>query len=172
MRLGFCLISRQQIIGFLNRFFLLKTEIHTQIFNSKPFLCDFRGPRYLQNKIEFLTKAIVINSTFSYFHLSGILKDDKNENKLKHIYPVGTTYVILEYFGGCQCQSGASQRSFCQFGVSTVLSGPLQTSIKLNLSVSEPNIVSSISRPPKIVQKWFCIQNLRIDLSFQEKKII
>ena len=27
----------------LNRFFPLKTEIHTQILNTKPFLCDIRG---------------------------------------------------------------------------------------------------------------------------------
>ena len=26
--------------------------------------------------------------------------------------------------------------------------------------------------PPKIAQKWFCIQNLHMDLSFQEKKTI
>ena len=30
IRLGFCLISWQLSIGFLNRFFLLKTEIHAQ----------------------------------------------------------------------------------------------------------------------------------------------
>ena len=29
--IGFCLISRQPSIGFLNRFFPLKTEIHAQI---------------------------------------------------------------------------------------------------------------------------------------------
>ena len=27
-----------------------------------------------------------------------------------------------------------------------------------------------ISQPPKIAQKWFCTQNLRMDLSFQEEK--
>ena len=29
-----------------------------------------------------------------------------------------------------------------------------------------------ISRLPKIVQNWFCIQNLRVDLSFQEEKTV
>ena len=43
MRLGVCLISQQRSIGFLNHFFLLKTEIHMQILNTKPFLCDIRG---------------------------------------------------------------------------------------------------------------------------------
>ena len=47
-------ISWQPSIGFSNRFFLLKTEIHMQILNTKPFLCNFRGLRNLQNKIGFL----------------------------------------------------------------------------------------------------------------------
>ena len=43
-RLGFCLISRQPSIGFLNCFFQ-KTEIHIKILNIKQFLCDFScGP--------------------------------------------------------------------------------------------------------------------------------
>ena len=33
-------ISRQPNIQFSNRLFLLKTEIHTDILNTKPFLCD------------------------------------------------------------------------------------------------------------------------------------
>ena len=34
-------------------FFLLKTEIHTQILNTEPFIYKFRGLRYLRNKIGF-----------------------------------------------------------------------------------------------------------------------
>ena len=101
-------MSRQPSIRFSNRFFLLKTEIHTQILNTKPFLCDFWGSRYLPNKIEFLTRAIVINSFLCNFHLSGVLKDDKNEQKYEQIYPVGTTFVISGYLRGCRCQSGVS----------------------------------------------------------------
>ena len=51
IRLGFCLISRQLVIRFLNCFFLLKTEIHTQILNTKPLLSIIRGLKYIQNKI-------------------------------------------------------------------------------------------------------------------------
>ena len=40
----------------------------------------------------------------------------------------------------------------------------------VNLSVSETYFVSQISQPPKMVEKWFCIQNLRMDLSFQGLK--
>ena len=56
IRLGFCLISWQPSIGFSNHFFLLKTEIHTQILNTKPFLCDIKRPKYLQNKMGFLIR--------------------------------------------------------------------------------------------------------------------
>ena len=35
---------------------------------------------------------------------------------------------------------------------------------------SEPYIVFQISQPTNIAQKWFCIRNLQMDLSFQEKK--
>ena len=81
MRLGFCFISQQPSIGFSNYFFLLETEIHTQILNTKPFLYDFMGMRYLQNKMRFLTQVIVINSNFSDFCPSGILiKMNINEN--------------------------------------------------------------------------------------------
>ena len=172
MRLGFGLISRQSTIGFSNRFFLLKTEIHSQILNTKPFLCDFWGSRYLPNKIEFLTRAIVINSFLCNFHLSGVQKDDKNEQKYEQIYPVGTTFVISGYLRGCRCQSGVSQRSVCQLEASVMFLDPLQTNIKINFSVSKPYFVLTISRPPKIAQKWFCIQNLRMDLSFQKKKTV
>ena len=113
MGLGYCLISRQPNVGFSNRFFLLKTKTHKEIFNTKPFLCDLRGPRYLQNKMRFVTKVIVLNLHFFYFPLSGILKDDKNEHKSKSFYPVGTTYGISGDFGGSKCQSGAIQMSVC-----------------------------------------------------------
>ena len=37
-------------------FSFLKIEIHIQILNTKPFLCDFFGLRYLQNKMVFLIR--------------------------------------------------------------------------------------------------------------------
>ena len=53
-RLGFCLIFQQPNIGFSNRFFLLKTKIHTLVLNSQTFFSDVWEPRYLKNKIGFL----------------------------------------------------------------------------------------------------------------------
>ena len=52
MRLGFCLISQQPNIRFSNRFFLLKTEIHTLVLNTQTFLSNVWEPRYLKNKIK------------------------------------------------------------------------------------------------------------------------
>ena len=47
-----------------------------------------------------------------------------------------------------------------------MLSGPLRVSMIMNFCVEEPHFVSQISQPPGMRQKWFCIQNLRMDLSF------
>ena len=49
---------------------------------------------------------------------------------------------------------------------------PLQASMNINLFTSETPIVSQISQPPEIIQKWFCIHNLPMNLSFQRKKIV
>ena len=141
MRLGFCLISQQPSIGFSNRFFLLKTEIHTQILHTKPFLFDFMGRRYLRDKMRFLTGLNVINSNFSDFCPSGILKHDKNEHKWKCFHPVWTTYDISGYPGGYQWHSLPFRGSVWDLRVPTVLSGTLRTSIEFNLSVSEPHFV-------------------------------
>ena len=46
---------------FQNFFFLLKTEINLQILNTKSFLCDFRGLRYLQNKMGFRNTQVHIH---------------------------------------------------------------------------------------------------------------
>ena len=46
------------------------------------------------------------------------------------------------------------------------------TSINLNLSTSEPHFVFQISLLPNIAQKWFCMQNMCMDLSFQKKKTV
>ena len=67
MRLGFCLISQQPSAGFSNSFLLLKTEIHTQILNIKPFLWDLRGPRYLRNKMGFVTRQLYWTCIFFIF---------------------------------------------------------------------------------------------------------
>ena len=44
------------------------------------------------------------------------------------------------------------------------------TSINLDLLTSEPHFVFQISFLPNIAQKWFCMQNLRMDISFQGGK--
>ena len=48
----------------------------------------------------------------------------------------------------------------------------LRDSMNMNLSTSEPHFVFQISQPPNIGQKWFCISDLQINLSFWEKKTI
>ena len=47
-----------------------------------------------------------------------------------------------------------------------------QVSMNINLSISEPHFVLQISQPPNIAQKWFCIQNLHMDISLQKKQTV
>ena len=42
------------------------------------------------------------------------------------------------------------------------------TNINLDLFTSEPHFVFQISFLPNIAQKWFCVQNLPMDLFFGE----
>ena len=63
-----CWISQQPRNKFTNRFFLLKTEIHMKILNTEPFLCKFRGLRYLQNKMWFWDKQVHLLMTWSGSH--------------------------------------------------------------------------------------------------------
>ena len=48
-----CLRSQEPRNGFLNSFFLLKTDTHIKILSTKPFLCDIMGLIYLQIKMGF-----------------------------------------------------------------------------------------------------------------------
>ena len=52
------------------------------------------------------------------------------------------------------------------------LSDPLCVILFMNLCVKEPHFVSQTSQPPGIVKKWFYIQNVRMYLSFKEKKTV
>ena len=49
---------------------------------------------------------------------------------------------------------------------------PFQVIPNMTFSISEPHFVLQISQPPIIAQKWFCIQNLHMDISFQQKKAV
>ena len=59
----FCLIFQEPNNKITNSFFLLKTEIHTHILNTKPFLYDTRGLRCLRYKMGFLTHKFINKMT-------------------------------------------------------------------------------------------------------------
>ena len=59
----FCLIFQEPNNKITNSFFLLKTEIHTHILNTKPFLYDSRGLRCLRYKMGFLTHKFINKMT-------------------------------------------------------------------------------------------------------------
>ena len=57
-------------------------------------------------------------------------------------------------------------------GAKMTLLRPLLAIPNMTLTISEPHFVFQISKPPNIAQKWFCIQSLHMDLSFQKKKTV
>ena len=62
VRMFVCWISPKPINRLLNCYFLLKTEIHMWISNTKPILCYFRGLWYLQNKTRFPNRQVHIHT--------------------------------------------------------------------------------------------------------------
>ena len=78
----------------------------------------------------------------------------------------------LGNLGPLRASQGMTRPASSQLGhlkAILVLWGPLQISMNIILSIS---IVLQISQPPNIVQKWFCIQNLHMDISFQKKQTV
>ena len=80
---------------------------------------------------------------------------------------------LFDYFEGVyesisQGQSGASLGPVVGILRLHVL---LQASMNWNLYSSKPRSIFQISVPPEITPKLFCIKNLQMDLSFQEKKM-
>ena len=68
--------------------------------------------------------------------------------------------------------SGSVMYLLGQLEVTSDLSGTIGVNMNMKLFVSETNFVSQISQPNVFVQQWFCIQNLRMDLSVQQKQTV
>ena len=141
----------------------MKTEIHTQILNTKSFLWDFLGLRYLQNKRRILIRLFWSKLALSNLELLHILKTIKIKTVITFIHSVWDTRPTNNHLGAIRVQ-------LAELGTKFVVLRPLWDSMNMSWSVSESHFVLWIFRPPNIAQKWFCIQNLRMDLSFQGKK--
>ena len=140
------------------------------LLNTKPTFCYFRGLRYLQDKMKFRNRQVHIHTglKWSSQHQSGLemtrLAPDWPGHTLRgphrpQVAPTG----LLEVSRQLRSQSGHLKATLR-------LWGPLQVSMNIYLSISEPGFVLQISQPPKIAQNWFGIQNWHMDLSFQRKK--
>ena len=66
---------------------------------------------------------------------------------------------------------GPDRGQLVHLGANLSLLRPLKIIPDMTLSISESYFVLQISQSPNIAQKWFYIQNLHMDLSFQKKKI-
>ena len=99
-------ISCQPRIGFLNCFFLLKTDIHMKILNTKPFMCDFRGLRNLQNKIGFLIKLSWSKLKLFESEVLYILKSTKIKTVLTSSQLVCVTRPTRHHLGASRAHLG------------------------------------------------------------------
>ena len=59
-----------------------------------------------------------------------------------------------------------------QLEVTSGLSGTIPVSMNMIFIDSVIHFVLQISQPRGIAQKWFCIQYLRMDISFQQKQTV
>ena len=134
--------------------------------NTKQFLYDLGGLRYYQNKIGFLRKVIVINFYFLILILRFFerwLKWTRDKNYLSswgNIRLHRDTWGLSGSVSVCQGLVRAARGYFkavrsmmCHFVYEFV--------------GKEPHFVSKTSQPPGIIQKWFFIQEVCMDLSFK-----
>ena len=112
----FCKYSRQPSIRFLNYFFLLKTEIHTQILNTTPFLCNFRELRNMQNKIGSLINMLLWSTLKSFnFEVLYILKTPKIKTVLTSNQLVFVTRPTTCHLGAIRDRLGPVGRALRKF---------------------------------------------------------
>ena len=119
-----CWISPKPINRLLNCYFLLKTEIHMWISNTKPILCYFRGLRYLQIKTGFRNIHVHINTglRWSSQHQSGF-----EMPRLAPEWPGHPLRDQLGQLGDPEGLSGYDQASQRPVGASTGHSGVVRT---------------------------------------------
>ena len=86
---------------------------------------------------------------------------------LAHATPERPVWATLGSLGPLRVWSGQTEFSW---GISKSFWCCKEHFRSVYLSISEPNFVLQISQSSNIAQKWFCIQNFSMDLSFQKEK--
>ena len=110
------------------------------------------------------------DSAWTYSSLSLVTKQNKIPEYRGHtLRNPQEPLVAPTGLSGCVW---TTQGPFGHIKATRRLWGPLQVSMNMYLSISEPGFVLQITQPPKIAQNWFCIQNLHINLSCHKKKTI
>ena len=81
-----------------NIWFLLKMEIHREILNTKPFLCNFWGVKYLQNKMGFLIRWFWSKLKLFNLYLPHVMKMIKIKTVITSIQSVcGVSGLIVNF---------------------------------------------------------------------------
>ena len=139
-KLTFCIfwISQELRNGFLNRFFLLKTEIHVKTLNTEPFLCDIRGLRYLQNKIGFRNRQVHIHTDLK------CSSQHQNGSEMPHLNSDWPDHVLRGPKGPRVAQTGLSGVAWARqwhLGANLALLRPFQIIPDMTLFISESYFV-------------------------------
>ena len=162
IRLGFCLISRQPSIGFLNSFFLLKLRSMSKYWKQNHFCVILGGWDIYKTKCGSETYQFIFKLSHSGLKTAKFAPSSTNWLKTSpdssQVAPSGPSNPIWLFYLDHFQNLWELFFKFLKFW---------SESIK-----QESHFVLQISRPPTIAQKWFCIKNLRMELSFQEKKTI
>ena len=95
-----------------------------------------------------------------------------NQDKKKTVWNLFSQFRLLVPLRAKWELSGLVWGQLGYLGPSYGVFRSLWGSMNMNWCVSGLHFVSLSCPPPNIAQKWFCIQTLRMDLSFQEKKLI
>ena len=163
-----CILSPKLINRFLNHFYSENWDPYVNFEYRTNFVLFSGAEKFTKQNIVVVDKYIFI-LTWSCPHITRVVlrwpdglltgpiitSEPLRGPKLPQLVSQGVS-------GPLSGQSGHLKATLRQWG-------PLQVSINMYLSISEPGFVLQISQPPKIAQNWFCIQNLHKDLSFQKK---
>ena len=129
----------------------MKTEIHTQIFNTKPFLRDFWGLRYWQNKMGFLIRLFWSKLKWFDLELPHILKTTKIKTVITYIPSVWVTRPTRSHLGATWAHLGpvgGAWHKFCGFEVTL-------RQCKYELICFRTAFFFVNNSTPNIAQKWF-----------------
>ena len=138
--------------GIKKRFFLLKTEIHTQNWNMEPLQCYLMGRRYFRNKIGFLEKAILINSNYIISNYPVFWKIIERKIDLNQFGQIWASWVTQGLSGWSWACLGPVEKYWGESETENATAGQDEYEFIFFLTLfCSPNISAPLNRPEKLL---------------------